>query len=103
MTTTVESAGADRRTHAAAARQPALAGVPVRPEDVEPTQGLHGVCILFRVLSGLLGLLMVVQVVLGLTSAVPISFGVLFAEAVRLLIFAGLLWGAGDLADLYVK
>ncbi len=75
----------------------------VRCNDIEPTRGLHSVAILFRVMSGLLGLLMVVQVVLGLTSAVGISYGVLFAEAIRLVIFAGLLWGAGDLADLFIK
>ena len=38
-----------------------------------------------------------------LSSTVPLSIGVLFAEAVRLVIFAGLLWGAGDLAVLWVK
>ncbi len=93
---------AERRTPAATQR-PLVAGVPVRPDDVEPARGLHSVAILFRVLSGLLFLLMVAQVFLGMTSSVEISPGVLFAEAVRLLIFAGLLWGIGDLADLYVK
>src|SRR4051794_18034501 len=81
------TSGADRRLHEGAHR-PELAGVPVRPDDIEPVQGLHGVAILFRVLSGLLVLLMVIQVFLGMTSTVQISIGVLFAEAVRLLIFA---------------
>ena len=80
-----------------------LAGVPVREDDVEPARGLHWVAKLFRVLSGLLVALMIVQVVLGLTSTIEISYGMLGAEAVRLLIFAGLLWGAGDLADLFVQ
>src|SRR5882762_6478338 len=80
-----------------------MAGVPVRDDDVEPTRGLHSVAILFRIMAGLMGLLLVVQIVNGVTSAVPISFGVLVAEATRLIIFAGLLWGAGDLADLFVK
>jgi hypothetical protein len=92
----------ERRTNGGAER-PVMAGVPVRPEDIEPTVGLHGVAKLFRVLSGLLLLLMALQVLSGLTGTVEISYGVLFAEAVRLIIFAGLLWGAGDLADLYVK
>ncbi len=83
--------------------RPAVAGVPVRQDDIEPTTGLHWVAVLFRVLAGLLVLLMVVQVTLGLTSTVDLSFGVLFAEAIRLVIFACLLWGAGDLADLFVK
>jgi hypothetical protein len=81
----------------------ALGGMSVRDRDIEPTASLHWVAKLFRVLSGLLFVLMALQIVLGLTSAVPISYGVLFAEAVRLLIFAGLLWGAGDLSDLFVK
>lgn len=91
------------RRHGKPNGRPVMAGVTVRPGDVEPTRGLHSVAILFRVLSGLLLFLMAVQVVFGLTSTVEISYGVLFAEAVRLAIFAGLLWGAGDLAELYVK
>ncbi|HUG54654.1 MAG TPA: hypothetical protein VMR21_13690 [Vicinamibacteria bacterium] len=83
--------------------RPVMAGIQVRPEDVEPAKGLHRIAKLFRILSGLLVLLMAMQVTFGLTGTVPISLGVLFAEAIRLLIFAGVLWGAGDLADLYVK
>jgi hypothetical protein len=79
------------------------AGVPVRTGDIEPASGLHWVAILFRILSGMLVLLMVMQVLLGVTSAVEISYGVLIAEAIRLVIFAGLLWAAGDLADLFVQ
>jgi hypothetical protein len=82
---------------------PKLVGVPVRDDDIEPTVSIHWVARLFRVMAGLLFLLMVMQIALGLTSAVEISYGVLFAEAVRLLIFAGLLWAAGAISDLFVK
>ena len=58
---------------------------------------------LFRVMSGLLVLLTVLQVVNGFATALEISYGVLAAQALRLVIFAGLLWGAADLADLFVK
>jgi hypothetical protein len=51
----------------------------------------------------LLFVLMVLQITLGLARAVEMSYGVLFAEAVRLLIFSGMLWGAGALADLFVR
>jgi hypothetical protein len=95
-------AEANRRTVKPADR-PSLAGIQVRPEDIEPTQGIRWVGMLFRLMSGLLLLLMVVQVFFGLTGTVEISYGVLFAEAIRLLIFAGLLWAAAALADLYVK
>lgn len=80
-----------------------LAGVPVRDHDVEPTASLHWVAILCRTLAALLVVVMVLQILNGLTSTVDISYGVLIAEALRLLIFAGLLWGAGEVVDLFVK
>jgi hypothetical protein len=83
--------------------QPKLGGVSVREEDIEPVKGIRAIALLFRGMSILLVVLMVLQVFFGLTSTVPMSVGVLFAEAVRLIIFAGLLWGAGDLAVLWVK
>jgi len=83
--------------------RPHLAGVAVRENDIEPVQGIRTVAVLFRGMAILLLALMVLQVALGATSAVPISPGVLIADAVRLLIFAGLLWGFGDLAVLWVK
>ena len=92
----------DRRAIGVSDR-PLMAGVTVRPDDIEPTVGLHRVAKLFRGMAGLILLLMASQVFFGLTGGVDISYGVLFAEAVRLAIFAGLLWGAGDLSDLYVK
>ena len=82
---------------------PKLVGVPVRYDDIETTVSIHWVAVLFRVMAGLLFLLMLLQIALGVTSTVEISYGVLFAEAVRLLIFAGLLWAAGALSDLFVK
>ena len=82
---------------------PILAGVAVREEDIEPVEGLRRFAVLFRGMALLLLVLMLLQVVFGLTSTVPISIGVLLADAVRLVIFAGLLWAAGDLAVLYVK
>ena len=84
-------------------RQRKLGGVSVREEDIEPVKGIRAIAILFRGMSLLLLALMVLQVFFGLTSTVPMSVGVMFAEAVRLVIFAGLLWGAGDLGILWVK
>lgn len=80
-----------------------LAGVFVREEDLEPQKGLSFVSLLFRALAGLLLFLMAVQVLLGLGNPAPGAMGTLLGEAVRLLVFAGLLWGAGDLATLGVK
>lgn len=75
----------------------------MRGDDIEPVKGIRAVAILFRSMAILLLALMLLQVFFALTSTVPLSVGVVFAEAVRLVIFAGLLWGAGDLAVLWVK
>jgi hypothetical protein len=96
------SAAADRRA-ARPMGQASLAGVISRGDDIEPTRALRSVAMLFRVMSGLLVLLTVLQVLNGLGTSVEISYGVLAAQALRLIIFAGLLWGAADLADLSVK
>lgn len=93
-----------RRVPAAEARpRPELAGVPVREDDIETTMGLHWVARLFRGLAILVFVLMILQLALGLTSTVELSYGVLFAEAIRMLILACLLWGVGALADLFVR
>ena len=82
---------------------PNIDGVSVREDDIEPVKGLRTIAVIFRGLSVILLVLMVLQVVFAASSAVPLSPGVVVAEAVRLVIFAGLLWGAGDLAVLFVK
>ena len=71
--------------------------------ELAPAKGLHTIELLFKVLSGLLALMMVLQVVSGLTGAIDISYGVLLAEAIRLLVFAAVLWGVGDLSELFIK
>ena len=80
-----------------------LVGIPVREEDIETVKGIRAVAWLFRGMAILLLLLAAVQVVSAVTSTVALSIGVLVAEEVRLIIFAGLLWGLGDLAVLWVK
>ena len=83
--------------------RPTMAGIVVREEDIEPVKGIRFIAYLFRGMAVLLLVLMVLQVAAGLSGTVPASPGVLFAEAVRLVIFAGLLWGVGDLAVLWIK
>jgi hypothetical protein len=83
--------------------RPVIAGVAVREEDVEPEKGIRAIAILFRGMALLLLLLMVMQVFFAVTSTVPLSVGVVFADAVRLVIFAGLLWGGGNLAVLLIR
>jgi hypothetical protein len=82
---------------------PNIDGVAVREEDIEPVKGLRTIAVIFRGMAIILLLLMVLQATFALTSTVPMSPGVVVADAVRLVIFAGLLWGAGDLSVLFVK
>jgi hypothetical protein len=85
------------------APRPVLAGITVREDDIEPVKGIRFIAWLFRGMAVLLLVLMVIQVLSSATGTVPASPGVVFAEAVRLVIFAGLLWGVGDLAVLWIK
>jgi hypothetical protein len=96
-----QTVGADHRRPAN--DRPVMAGISVRGEDIEPTKALRSVAIMFRGMAILLIVLMVMQAVFGWTSVVPVSPGVLLADAVRLIVFAGLLWAVGDLAVLGVK
>lgn len=96
-------AATDSNRRSGPAGRPVIAGVPVRDDDIESTQGLHSLAILFRVLAVLLGVIIVLQILNGVTSTVDISYGVLIAEVIRLVIFAGLLWAGGDLADLFIQ
>ena len=82
---------------------PNIDGVAVREDDIEPVKGLRTIAMIFRGMAVILLVLMILQAIFAATSAVPLSPGVVVAEAVRLIIFAGLLWGAGDLAVLFVK
>lgn len=82
---------------------PSIEGVAVREDDIEPVQGIRTIAIIFRGMAVIMLLLMLLQVFFAMTSAVPLSPGVVVADAVRLIIYAGLLWGAGDLAVLFVK
>ena len=82
---------------------PNIAGVSVREDDIESVKGIRRIAVLFRGMSVLLLVLMAARVFFAFTSTVPASPGVVFAESVRLIIFAGLLWGFGDLAVLWIK
>lgn len=82
---------------------PSIEGVRVREDDIESVKGIRFIAWLFRGMAVLMLLLMAVQLISAVTGTVPLSVGVVAAEAIRLTIFAGLLWGIGDLAVLWVK
>jgi len=75
----------------------------VREEDLEPHAGLRYIARLFKVLALLLAGLLVVEIVLGLARQGAAAVPTLLVEATRLIVFAGLLWGAGDLALMLIE
>ena len=74
----------------------------VRASDVEPYTGLGYLSKLFRLIAVLLLVLLVAEVGVGVYSEGTGSLRTLITEASRLLVVAGVLWGAGDLATLLI-
>lgn len=97
-----DRAAADNRRHAEGEeRLPKEARV--RDEDLEPFAALRYIARLFKVLAIMLLVLLVAEVVLGLIQVGTGALPNLLVEATRILVFAGLLWGAGDLALMLVE
>lgn len=74
----------------------------VRAEDLEPYVALRYIARMFKVLSVILLLMLVSEVVIGLMDQGQSAILTLIVEATRMLVLAGLLWGAGDLALLLI-
>jgi hypothetical protein len=75
---------------------------PVRASDIEPYTGLGYLSKLFRLIAILLLVLLVAEVGVGVYSEGVESLRTLITEASRLIVVAGVLWGAGDLATLLI-
>jgi hypothetical protein len=80
-----------------------LDGVSVRDADLEPKRGIRYVAWLFKGIAILLLVVMVVELSVALGDPLPGATGTLLGEAVRLVAFAGLLWGAADLALMLIQ
>ncbi len=95
---------ADASDHEAEARR--LAGddtpIQVRETDLEPYVGLGYLSKLFRFIAVFLAVLLTAEIVTGLMTQGRSAIPTLLAEASRLIVLAGLLWGAGDLALLFI-
>ena len=91
--------------HGAQDDRPQVAGVPVREEDVDAQTGLHIAGMVFRVCSAIIILLAIWQFIAWWMDRPPggVGVGVLVGDTIRLVVIGGLLWGAGDLADLFIK
>lgn len=85
--------------------RPMVAGVEVREDDLEPQTGLHITAIVFRIASIIIALLAMFQFADWWIDRPPggIGVGVLVGDTIRLIVFSGLLWAAGDLANLLIK
>ena len=75
----------------------------VREEDLEPHAGLRYVARLFKILAILLILMLIAEIVIGLTQQGSAAVGTLLVEATRTIVFAGLLWGVGDMALMLIE
>jgi hypothetical protein len=84
------------------ARTPRDPSMPVRSADLEPYIGLGYLSKLFKLMAGVLLLLLVAEVVTGLVAQGTAAIVTLLGEASRLIVLAGLLWGSGDLALLLI-
>jgi hypothetical protein len=74
----------------------------VRESDVEPYVGLRYLSKLFRMIALILVLLLIAEVVTGVSAQGSAALPTLLSEASRLIVLAGLLWGVGDLAILLI-
>ena len=75
----------------------------VREEDMEPHAGLRYIAWLFKVLAILMVLVLIAELVIGLRSGTPMAITTLMVEATRLVVFAGFLWAAGDMALMFIE
>lgn len=75
----------------------------VRDEDLEPHAGLRYIARLFKILAIGLILILLLEIIIGLTREGASAIPTLLVEATRLIVFAGLLWGAGDLALMLIE
>jgi hypothetical protein len=74
----------------------------VRAADIEPYIALRYIARLFKVLAALILLMLAGEVVLGLLIDGRAALTTLLGEATRLLVLAGMLWAAGDIAVLLI-
>ena len=93
----------ERRTHEPAAYDEGPPEARVREEDLEPHAGLRYVARLFKVLAILLGIMLIAEIIIGLTQQGSAAVVTLLVEATRTIVFAGLLWGIGDIALMLIE
>jgi hypothetical protein len=74
----------------------------VRQQDLEPYVTLRYIARLFKVLAVLMVVMLIGEIIAGLTSDGAASLADLIGEITRMLVLAGLMWGGGDLTLLVI-
>lgn len=69
----------------------------VRQHDLEPYVTLRYIARLFKVLAVLMVVMLIGEIIAGVTSEGAASLADLIGEITRMLVLAGLMWGGGDL------
>lgn len=75
----------------------------VRTDDLEPHEGLRYIAKLFKALALLLIFMLIAEMIIGFQQDGSAALGTLLIEATRLIVFAGFLWAAGDLAVMLIE
>jgi hypothetical protein len=96
-------AGEGDRRNEPAAEEHLPPEMDVRDEDMEPHEGLRYIARLFKILAILLILLLIGEVILGLANRGNEAIPTLLVEATRIIVFAALLWAAGDMALMLIE
>lgn len=96
--TAVPPTGDRRHTHSHG-----LDGVAIRDADLEPKRGIRYVAWLFKSIAVLMVVVMLAELTVAFSDPLSGGTSTLLGEAVRLLAFAGLLWGAADLALMLIQ
>ena len=74
----------------------------VRTQDLEPYVTLRYIARLFKVLAVLMVVMLIGEIVAGLSSQGAASLPELIGEITQMLVLAGLMWGGGDLTLLVI-
>ena len=74
----------------------------VRSQDLEPYITLRYIARLFKVLAVLMVVMLIGEIVAGLSAQGSASLPELIGEITQMLVLAGLMWGGGDMALLVI-
>ncbi|HEX8171265.1 MAG TPA: hypothetical protein VF824_12055 [Thermoanaerobaculia bacterium] len=74
----------------------------MRSQDLEPYVTLRYIARLFKVLAVLMVVMLIGEIVAGLTADAAEALPTLIGEITQMLVLAGLMWGGGDITLLLI-